>query len=155
MTEKTEEKESMYGYGFYIYASDDQIRRFIEKHRRTIYELLDAEGRSVIKYLDSHPGDLFNPKEDLYDYTAELSYDNGIYGLIADVMCVESGKSFWYAASEDEKKDDAVFFLLSNHSEKEKKEIVEMYELEKICKEYIADLNDQLKTEYITAEYHG
>ena len=153
MTEKVKEKNCMYGYGFYIYASDDQLRRFIEKHRRTICELLDAEGRRVIEYLDSHPGDSFNPKEDLYDYAPELSYDSGIYGLVADVMCYESGKAFWYAASENEDRDDAVFFLLNNH--KEKREIVEMYELEKICKEYIADLNDQLKTEYITAEYHG
>lgn len=51
MTEKVKEKNCMYGYGFYIYASDDQLRRFIEKHRRTICELLDAEGRRLLNIL--------------------------------------------------------------------------------------------------------
>ena len=143
----------VYGYGFIVYASDEELRNFITKHEETVGKL--ELGREILSYLENSTPDSFNPKEDFFDYQQLNSSSQGFYGIIADVMSKETGITFEYLAGQEDD-DDAIAFCQTypwNFNEKEK--ILTEDDLEKICKEYIADLGGQLKPDHIRMEYFG
>lgn len=147
--------DCVYGFGFAVYASDECLRDFIDKHKETLENELGEEGRRTIQYFYDHPDDTFNPKEDLYDYTGLYS-NEGFYGMIADVMTKETGIRFEYRIPQDEDYDETIIFpetypWLLNDTEKELTED----KLRNICQKYIDDLGGQLIADYIRMEYFG
>lgn len=145
--------DCVYGYGFTVYASDEQLRSFILKHKDAVAKLY--LGREILEYLDNSTPDAFNPKEEFYDYAPRYGTGCGFYGLIADVMNQETeiGWSFFEGQEDD---DDSIMLSQTNpwhYTEKEKSLTEE--EAEKICKEYIEDLGGQLKPDYVKMEYFG
>ena len=144
--------DCVYGYGFTVYASDLQLLSFILKHKDTVAKL--DLGREIFEYLANSTPNTVNLKEDFYDYMPRLGTGCGFYGLIADVMNLETGIGWAFFEGEDD--DDSIMFPQTNswrYTEKEKALTEE--EAEKICKEYIEDLGGQLKPDYIKMEYFG
>ncbi len=149
--------DCIYGYGFRIYVSDDNLRRFIEKHEPVIATL--RQGRELLDWVHEHVSTgkpLDSIKERFFDWDNEATGDCGIYGMIADVMHKETGIVFEYRNSQDEDEDDAILLPETfpwNFNELERS--LTMESLEEICKRYIDDLGGQLKPDYIRLEYFG
>lgn len=150
--------DCVYGYGFYIHASDDQLKKFLETHKETVKSL--PTGAKILEYMDSRSGDSFNPKEDFYDYSSELNCGNeGFYGIVSDVMYTETGIRWCYMRAQDEDDgDDSILFTESQpwHLNPVEKELT-LERAEEICKKYITDLDaaNQLVPDYIRMEYFG
>lgn len=94
-----------------------------------------------------------NIKEKFYDWTSINTPNQGLYGVIADVMSKETGIRWEYYVA-DEDSDDAIilprcFPWLYNEAEKTMTE----EKLKEICNKYIAELGGQLIPEYINLEY--
>ena len=144
--------DCLYGYGFSIYATDEELKNFILKHKETISHLTD--GSRLLAYVEEC-SDEFNLKEDFYDYAPEHSSSEGIYGVIADVITRESGIQFEYHIAQEDQ-DDAILFpetypWLLNEKEKS----VTEKDLEEICYKYISDLGGELTPEYLRLEFWG
>lgn len=145
--------DCVYGYGFSVYASDEELKQFILKHKDTVATL--DEGRRLLDYMDGCTDDEFNPKEDFFDWQCETSTDDGFYGIIADVMCRETGIMFeYFVAQEDE--DDAIIFRetmpwLMSQREKELTKV----SMDAILRKYIDDLGGHLQIDSIRLEYFG
>lgn len=146
--------DCIYGYGFKVYASDEQLKQFIEKHRDTI-ACLDL-GRTLLDYMDRCEDDEFNPKEDFHDWENEATGDIGLYGMIADVMYKETGIIFEYRNSQDDEDDDVIILpQMYPWQMNDKEKILSQEALDNICNQYIKDLGNQLKPEFIRLEYFG
>ena len=146
--------DCIYGYGFAVYASDDELRRFITSHRDTVKQITDGE--KVLQYLDSHEGDSFNPKEDLYDYETAATGDMGFYGVIAEIMSNETGIVFEFRNSQEDDGNDYILFPESypwHYNERESK--LTLDELKDICIKYITELNPNLVPGFQRLEYFG
>ena len=144
----------VYGYGFYVYVSDEELKNFVLKHKDTILKL--DRGREVLEYTKRCSDDEFNPKEDFYDWENEATGDRGLYGMIADVMYKETGIVFEYRNSQDDGEDDVIILPQMYPWEmNDKEKILSQEALDNICKQYIKDLGNQLKPEFIRLEYFG
>ena len=145
--------DCIYGYGFVIYASDEQLRQFILIHKDTISHI--ANGRELLNYVADHQDDSFNPKEDFYDWENGITGDSGIYGMIADVMYEETGVCFEYHCGQENDDDAILLPQMYPWQMNKKEESLTEDSLREICKKYIADLGGQLTTDYIRMEYFG
>jgi len=145
----------IYGYGFKVYVSDENLRLFIEKHEETIRKI--PEGTEILDWVQAHVGSgrpLDALKEKFFDYENEVTGDTGIYGLIADVMIKETGIDFEFRNPQDSDDDDVIIFpecypWQLNETEK----TLTQEKLDEILNTYIADLGGQLKAEYIRLEF--
>lgn len=146
--------DCIYGYGFKVYASDEDLRQFIIKHKDVIPFL--SRGRELLDYTENCRPDEFNPKEDFFDWENEATGDEGIYGLIADVMYKETGIVFEYRIAQDDGEDDVIILpqMYPWHMNETEKSLTQE-KLEEILKKYIEDLGGQLVPEYIRLEYFG
>lgn len=146
--------DCIYGYGFEVYVSDEQLRDFILKHRFIIETL--PRGRELLNYTDENIDDKINPKEDFYDWQSINANDDGIYGVIADVMYKETGIRFEYRVAQDDDEEDAILLperLPWDYNAAEK--VLAPDVLKKILKSYIKELGGQLNTDYIRMEFFG
>ena len=146
--------DCIYGYGFRVYASDEQLRSFIHKHKNVILCL--SQGRELLDYEAANSGESFNPKEDFYDWQNEATGDEGFYGMVADVMYKETGIVFEYRNAQDDDEDDAIILPQTYpwHLNSKEKELTQE-KLDELLKVYIDDLGGQLKPDYIRLEYFG
>lgn len=143
----------VYGYGFYVYVSDEELKSFVLKHKDTILKL--DRGREVLEYTKRCSDDEFNPKEDFYDLSCDTNGNQGFYSIIANTMSAETGIRFDYCRAQEDD-DDAILFAEGYPWHLNKIEMTLTKEkLEEICNKYITDLGGQLKPEHIRLEYFG
>ena len=154
--------DCIYGYGFKVCASDEQLKHFILAHKESLVPLnsengLENQGRELVEYCENTPDVKFNPKEDKFDYVSGMTGLSGVYGAIADVMMAETGIRFaYYADSEDINDGDAILFETAMPWQFNDKEIsLTEEELEDICNRYIKELNPSLTFDQIRMEYFG
>lgn len=142
--------DCMFGYGFKVYVSDEELKRFILKHKDVISSI--PRGKELLEYIEKCSDDEFNPKEDFYDWENENSNYSGIYGMIADVMCKETGIVFGYLAGQNDEDDVIVFPEMYPWEMNDTEKLLTEEELEAIYKRYIDDLGGQLVVEYICSD---
>lgn len=146
--------DCIYGYGFRVYASDEALKQFILKHKDVISVM--SRGKELLDYIKKCSDDEFNPKEDFFDWENESTVDSGLYGMIADVMCKETGIIFEYKNAQDENEDDAIIFpQLYPWQMNDAEKALTLDKLDAILKRYINDLGGQLETDFIRLEYFG
>lgn len=146
--------DCIYGYGFSIYATDDQLKSFIVKHSNSISFL--SRGRELLEYIETSSN--IQLKETFSDWISDVSGvgNTGIYGVVADVMYRETGIPFEYFESQNELCDDAILFTpkypweMNNISKS-----LTLDKLDEIFLSYINDLDGQCKPGYIRMEYFG
>ncbi len=144
------------GYGFEVYASDEGLRNFIEKHRETV-EKLD-QGDEVLEWIDKHPVSSGKPmdslKEEFYDYTPEDYGEEGLYGLIADVMKKETGLPFEYH-HDCENVEAIILPQLYPWQMPDAARDLTKEKLDEIYEKYAADFGGKIEADYLTLEYFG
>ena len=135
----------IYGAGFTVFASNEQLYDFVMSHRETISHL--ELGRVILEYADrcQEYGDEFDPKGAYYEYVNLMNGNEGFYGLIADVMYKETGVGFTYIVDPEGDSDDVIILPKQmpwemNDTEKS----LTPEKLEEICKKYIQELNPSL-----------
>ncbi len=149
--------DCIYGYGFKVYVSDENLRDFIKKHESTIVSL--SQGRELVDWTNEHISTgkpLDSLKEEFYDWDNLITGDSGLYGMIADVMTKETGIRFEFRNPQEDGEDDVILFPQTYpwYLNEQEKALTEET-LDDIYAVYIGDLGGQLTTEYIRIEYYG
>jgi len=151
--------DCIYGRGFKVYVSDENLRDFINKHTTTILGL-GEQGEELIDWIKVHSESSGKPldslKEEFFDWDNEATGDTGLYGMIADVMSKETGIVFEFRNPQDDDEDDVIMLpqTMPWHYNEIEKNLTEE-KLDGIFKKYIDELGGQLVVEDIRLEYFG
>ena len=150
--------DCIYGYGFQVEVSDENLKDFIWNHKKTVETL--NRGPEILGWIEERivKGDPFDSmKEKFFDYESHYSNEEGLYGLIADVMSEESGIRFEYHRPQDEDDIEDVILFPESYpwylNEVEKQLTQESFD--EIIKKYIDDLGGHMATDYLRLEYFG
>lgn len=111
------------GYGAKIDTTDDAIVAFVKEHEETIME---SVGRFMSERVDdpNYIVEAYNTvletadknesvKEALFDYEGRNSVAEGVYGLVADIMYLETGIRFAHYRQYHEDEADESYILLT------------------------------------------
>lgn len=84
---------SVNGYGFYIDSSEESLRKFILNHKNTILLKCGEEAKEVLNFV-SNPENEADIFEEFDSYNNEQNSEEGVYGIVADIMTNETGVRF-------------------------------------------------------------
>lgn len=143
----------IYGSGFYLKVKNESMKKFILHHRESV-EAIVKEGQMFEELMDTCMDTTLNIFDVFCEYENSISYEQGILGIIAEIMRKETNISFTYGMGDDEY--GAILFPESMpwyYSEIEKK--LTHDDLKKICDVYIKELENSFSFGDIRLEYYG
>lgn len=148
--------EVTYGAGYVFYASDEELKNFILNHKETIKTL--TEGDEILQYVENTPDDKFNIKEDFFSYENQLSSDEGIYGIVTDVIWEEKRIGLEYYRGSD--MDTNEYLIFPNqapwHMSDAEKALKSPDDLKAIVQPYMDELNpDLVFNDALRIEFYG
>ena len=149
----------VYGYGFDISVSDENLKNFILNHKESLLELLEENSdiEKVLKYVRQN--DVTVPLKDTFaGYCGMFSADGGIYAIIADIMYVETGIRFEYRRPQDEDdQNEAIILPETNpwYFNEAEKAIEGEEQMDEILGKYMSELGIMNKPYSIRFEYFG
>ncbi len=89
----------IYGAGFPVDVSDENLQKFILNHADVLSDMDNA--CEIVEDAKEMSVDEFNPKERYFDYENNQNGVEGIYGLITDVIFKETGVRMDYCLQDD------------------------------------------------------
>lgn len=129
--------------GFYVAVSDAKLVEFIKNHKETI-KSIGKHGEELITWVEEKC--IYDPiKEEFFDWEPLIGEATGIYGMIADVMTMESTIPYQYYSFGSDEREEAICISDSHLS-------VFPNALD-IMKGYMKELNKNLFIEDILPQY--
>lgn len=144
----------VYGYGFCVYAADEQLAAFIKNHAQAVRECCDY-GSDIVRLVET---DVENIKEAelLLSLKCNLSGSCGPYAVVANVISHETGLGIQFEPGGED--DDYTIMLAFcapwNYNGKEKELTSE--KLRDILTPYMRELGmKSSEPDYVQVEYYG
>ena len=142
--------DCLYGMGIEIAATGKQMANFIKKHRDTISKL--KRGKELLRFVDDGNIDILI--DDWDDYENLVGTDEGIYGVIVDVIFTETKIPVEYHHGQGDDKDVIIYCAAFPWNFNEFEKTLKAEDIENAFNRYIPDIDENIKyDEDIMREY--
>ena len=146
----------IYGYGFDVHVADKVLVDFI-KSRENIVRSLNR-GPEILDWIakkDKENGVYDAITEDFFDYENEINGDEGLYGIISDIMAKETGIMFEYRRGSEYDDDMIAFPECYPWQLNDKERSLTQEEATEILSKYMKELQIAGEPNYVQVEYLG
>lgn len=149
------QSDCVYGMGFEVVLSDEQLRDFILKHKNTVESL--ERGPQILDYINNADDKDWDILAEFENYTNLLNGTEGIYGIIADIIYKETQIPVEYYTGQEDDVDVIMYTARYPWQLSDAEKSLTADTIEGLFNKYIAEFNDPDITydDDIRREYYG